>query len=47
MKKLFRTERGANKRMQLNEIRWTKRNVIQRTKVSSVTYLTVSCNERK
>lgn len=29
-KKIFRTERGAMKRMKANEIRWTKRNVIQR-----------------
>ena len=29
-KKIFRTERCAMKRMKANEIRWTKRNVIQR-----------------
>ena len=30
LKKIFRTDRGVYKRMKANEIRWTKRNVIQR-----------------
>ena len=34
MKILFRTERGASKRMKFNEIRWTKRNVIQTKSVA-------------
>ena len=30
LKKIFRTERGATKRIKANEMRYTKRNVIQR-----------------
>lgn len=37
LKKKFRTERGAIKRIKANEIRWTKRNVIQRKINLSVT----------
>ena len=36
IKKIFRTKRGAMKRMKLNEIRWTKRNVIKTKQAASV-----------
>lgn len=37
IKKIYRTKRGAMKRMNLNQIRWTKRNVINKKVASSVT----------
>ena len=37
IKKIYRTKRGAIKRMKLNQIRWTKRNAINKKVVSSVT----------
>lgn len=37
IKKIYRTKRGAMKRMKLNQIRWTKRNVINKKVASSVT----------
>ena len=42
LKKIFRTDRGVYKRMKANEIRWTKRNVIQRKINLSVDQLTLS-----
>ena len=36
IKKIFRTERGATKRMKMNEIRWTRRNVIKQKQIKSV-----------
>ena len=37
IKKIYRTKRGAIKRMKLNQIRWTRRNAINKKVVSSVT----------
>ena len=36
IKKIFRTKRGAIKRMKMNEIRWTRRNVIKQKQIKSV-----------
>ena len=36
IKKIFRTKRGAMKRMKMNEIRWTHRNVLKQKQVKSV-----------
>ena len=36
IKRIFRTTRGAMKRMKMNEIRWTKRNVIRPQLITSV-----------